>query len=140
MEEFKERRSVRKDLFNKKNYIRLIIALGIEAIVFILIYGINEWGIRALVDALFVSAVIGIVLASFSFLTYCGFFDTVAVGTANLIGVIRKEGKKKYDSLFDYKEMKKPKRAGNRFAPLAYLVASIPVLILFIIFYSINYL
>lgn len=139
MEEFKEKRSVRKDLFNRRIFIRLIIGLVIESGVFVLIYGINEWGIRALVDALFVSGVVGIGLASFSFLTYSGFFDTIAVGTANLVGIMRREGKKKYDSLFDYKEMKKPKRAGNRFAPLAYLVASLPMIILFIIFYSINY-
>ena len=139
MEEFKEKRSVRKDLFNRRIFIRLIVGLVIEYGVFVLIYGINGWGIRALVDGLFVAAVVGIVLASFSFLTYSGFFDTIAVGTANLVGIMRREGKKKYDSLFDYKEMKKPKRAGNRFAPLAYLVASLPMIILFIVFYSINY-
>ncbi|MBQ9266590.1 MAG: DUF3899 domain-containing protein [Bacilli bacterium] len=139
MEEFKEKRSVRKDLFNRRIFIRLIVGLVIEYGVFVLIYGINGWGIRALVDGLFVAAVVGIGLASFSFLTYSGFFDTIAVGTANLVGIMRREGKKKYDSLFDYKEMKKPKRAGNRFAPLAYLVASLPMIILFIVFYSINY-
>ena len=139
MEEFKEKRSVRKDLFNRRIFIRLIIGLVIESGIFVLIYGINERGIRALVDALFVSGVVGIGLASFSFLTYSGFFFSFAVGTANLVGIMRREGKKKYDSLFDYKEIKKPKRARNRFAPLAYLAASVPMIILFIVFYSINY-
>ena len=139
MPEFQEKRSIRKDLLNKKVYIALVISTILCSLTFILIYGLNEWGIRALVDGLFVAGALGIVLASFSLLTYFGFFDTVAVGTANLIGVLRKEGQKKYASLFDYKELKKEKRKSNRFVYLGYLLPGIIYIILFTIFYLINY-
>ena len=139
MPEFQEKRSIRKDLLNKKVYIALVISTILCSLTFILIYGLNEWGIRALVDGLFVAGALGIVLASFSLLTYFGFFETVAVGTANLIGVLRKEGQKKYASLFDYKELKKEKRKSNRFVYLGYLLPGIIYIILFTIFYLINY-
>ena len=139
MPEFHEKRSIKKDLLNKKVFIALAISTFLDTLTFILIYWLNEWGIRALVDGLFVAGVVGIGLASFSLLTHYGFFDTIVVGTSNLVGILRREQQKKYDSLFDYKELKKEKRRGTRFVFLGYLLPGLIYIIIFTIFYLINY-
>ena len=72
-------------------------------------------------------------------MNWFGFFDTIVVGTANLVGVLRRDGHKKYDSLFDYKELKKDKRKSTRFVYLGYLVPGLIYITVFAIFYLINY-
>ncbi len=123
------------EMFNVPNLLRFIVSLVILTLVFILIAWSYEWKAVAIIDGTFVSGAIGIGIGILSFVTNQGTFDVFTVGFANLASVMKKDGRKRYDGLFEYRNIKESKRKTGRFNALVYFTAGLIYMILAIILY-----
>lgn len=126
-------------IFNLRSLIYFVITLAILSAVFVIVYFSQNRSFKGLCDGSFVSGALGIGIGGLSFITNQGTFDVFPVGTQNLIAVLRKDGKKRYDGLFEYRNLKAEKRKANRFNPLIYIAAGLIYIVVSIISISIFY-
>ena len=119
-----------KDIFNIKNLILFIISLVIGIIIFLLVYALHDYVYMYAMDGLFAggAALVGIGLLALA--SNQGTFDIIVVGFANLFAISKKQGKKKYDGLYDYQTIKAQDRTDARFQWLVYVTAGVIYLII----------
>ena len=125
-------------IFTLRNLIALLVSLAIGALIYVFFSFYRGFTFYNSIDGFFVAGSV-LVLGGLLFLAGNeGTFDVISVGFANLYSVFKRNGTKKYASLYDYREMKGEKRKGNRYilipielAGIVYLIVSI---VLFIIY------
>lgn len=88
-------------------------------------------------DAFFVACAVLIASSLIYLATNEGSFDVISVGFSNLFSTMKKNGSKKYDGLFEYREIKNAKRSEHRFSFLPILVSGVIYLIISIILFII---
>jgi len=125
--------------FNFTNLICFLISFlvcGIFFVLLMLLFGFNMYGS---INASFISGFVFVCIGGLVFCGNVGTFDVFIVGFSNLIAVSQKNGKKKYNSTFDYTDSKKIDRKSNRFLCLFIIFAGLIYLILSLILYLVLY-
>ncbi len=121
-----------RDFFNLYNLVHFLVSLVI-AILFNVIYlWITDFTILNFIDSTFVSGLIMIGIGFLSIASNDGLFDSIIVGFANLFEVFKKNGTKKYDGLYEYREIKKEKRRAKRFTFLCYILSGLIAIFVFL--------
>ena len=122
-----------KEIFNLKSLLSFSLLLGIEVIVFLIVYVLNDYINVSAVNGTFAAGCVGVAIAGLTFAANDGTFDVFPVGFQNLISVARKDGRKKYDGLFEYRQIKATRRKSRRFIPLWYLLDGIIFILISVI-------
>ena len=117
------------DVFNVQSWTSFTIMLIVESLIFLAIFGFNGWTLMGAMDGTFVAGCIGVGIAGLTYAANDGTFDVFPVGFANMIGSFKKEVEKRYDGVYQYREIKAAKRKSRRFIPLFYLAAGLIYLI-----------
>lgn len=122
-------------IFTLKNLIILLVSLSIGALIYVLFSLYKGFTFYNAIDGFFVAGSV-LVLGGLLFLAGNeGTFDVFSVGFANLFATAKKNGTKKYDSLYDYREMKLEKRKGNRYILIPIEISGVLYLIVAVVLF-----
>lgn len=130
------RRLTTRDFINRKSVLTFFYFSAFLLCLFFLIYGLNNWIMKAALDASFACCALGLGIGVLSYATNQGTFDIFAVGFENLTSTLKKDGVKKYD-MYTYREAKSTDRRSNRFICLVYLLDGVIFLIPSLVIYFI---
>lgn len=128
-------------IFNLQNLIIFLVSLvvGILIFVFYCLCCEDQFTLYNSVNGLFVAAAILLFIGLGDITLNMGTFDIVAVGFANLYSAFKKDGKKRYDGVYEYQQKKEVKRKSTRFRFLSFLIAGIILLIISLILWGFWY-
>lgn len=122
-----------KEIFSLDNLIVSLISLVVGIIIFLAYFLVRNMSLLDALDGTFISSGVLICVGFLFLIVNQGTFDGIVVGFSNLFSVFRKDGKKKYDGIFEYQEIKKDKRKGTRFRFLAIIFVGVIFLIISLI-------
>lgn len=126
-----------QSIFNLRNLVSLLISLAVGALIYVAFGFYKSFNLYNSVDGLFIAAACLICIGLMYWIINAGTFDGLTVGFSNLFAVQKKNGTKKYDSIFDYRETKAAKRASNRFSFLPIVFAGFLYLVAALIVYAV---
>ena len=134
-----KRRITYKDFFNIHSLAYLICGTILGSLFLLLIMAIRDWSMSGAIDGSFLGGCMAIGFGLLFWAGNDGTFDVISLGFSDLVSTIKRNGKRKYESLFDYREQHKAERKNKRFSWLAFILVGIIFLIISVILYFIYY-
>ena len=128
-----------RDFFNLHSLAFLICGLIVGGLAILIPCSINNWNFIGFIDGTFLAAAIDIGLGLLVLASNQGTFDIISLGFSDLVNTIKKNGERRYDGLFDYREQRKEIRRSKRFSFLALELDGLIFLIISITSYFIYY-
>ena len=128
-----------RDFFNLHSLSFLMCGIVVGALSILIPYSIHDWNFVGFIDGTFLAAALNIGLGLLVLASNQGTFDVISLGFSDLFNTIKKNGERKYDGLFDYREQRKQIRHSKRFSYLALELDGLIFLIISIISYFIYY-
>ena len=125
------------DIFSIDNLITLLVSIVIGIVIFCAYFFLRGMKFLDAVDGSFIASGILICVGFLFLIVNQGTFDGIVVGFSNLFSVFKKDGKKKYDGIFEYEQIKAEKRKGTRYRFLAIILSGLIFLIISLILWGI---
>lgn len=126
-----------REIFNISNLVVFIISIVLGVIIFVIYSAIFNFSLLKMCDGMFVAAAILLFFGLGHLIINQGTLDVIPVGFSNLYNVFKRDGKKKYDGLYEYQQVKAQKRKDTRFRFIPIVLAGLILLIVSFILLSV---